>query len=261
MRAIRSNARWRSETGAVIAAALLMLVGLPAWAQQSGRQEAGHGAVSPADASSGQASSIELDRVVAVVNGDLILESDVDEERRFVAFQPFHDARMAFQRDQAIQRLIDRTLIAQQASMQPGDEVSDKEVEVQLAALRKDIPACKQYHCETDAGWKKFVNDQGFTMEELIQRWRERMMVLRFIEIRFKAGTHISSDDIKAYYDQTLVPQYAKLKVTPPKLETISDRIQEILLQQQVGELLVDWLKTLRAQGTVRIMAPGEVAP
>ncbi len=31
-----------------------------------------------------------LDQVVAVVNGDLVLESDVDEERRFAAFQPLH---------------------------------------------------------------------------------------------------------------------------------------------------------------------------
>jgi peptidyl-prolyl cis-trans isomerase SurA len=32
-------------------------------------------------------------------------------------------------------------------------------------------------------------------------------------------------------------------------------------LQQQVGALLVDWLKSLRAQGSVKIMTPGEVAP
>jgi peptidyl-prolyl cis-trans isomerase SurA len=248
MSAIRVNAMWRRGAGAWIAVVLLMLVGSRMRAQQGGGQEGAQGSTAPADTSRGQAVSVELDRVVAVVNGELILESDVDEEKRFIAFQPFHDARTAFQRDHAIQRLIDRTLIAQQASTQPGGEVSNKEVEEQLAALRKDIPACKQYHCETDAGWQKFVNDQGFSIEELTQRWKERMLVLRFIEIRFKAGIHISSDDIKAYYNQTLVPQYAQQKVTPPKLETISDRIQEILLQQQVGSLLVDWLTTLRAQ-------------
>ena len=34
-----------------------------------------------------------------------------------------------------------------------------------------------------------------------------------------------------------------------------------MLLQQQVGALLDDWLKSLRAQGSVRILTPGEVAP
>jgi hypothetical protein len=34
-----------------------------------------------------------LDRVVAIVNGDLILESDVEAEERFAAFQPFSEAK------------------------------------------------------------------------------------------------------------------------------------------------------------------------
>jgi peptidyl-prolyl cis-trans isomerase SurA len=33
-----------------------------------------------------------------------------------------------------------------------------------------------------------------------------------------------------------------------------------VLLQQQVGNLLLDWLKTLRAQGNVRLIRLGEVA-
>ena len=37
--------------------------------------------------------------------------------------------------------------------------------------------------------------------------------------------------------------------------------IQEILLQQQVNKLLDDWLTALRAQGSVRMVKPGEEAP
>src|ERR1700722_4185602 len=50
---------------------------------------------------------VELDRVVAVVNGELILESDVDEERRLAVFQPFRQAA-TFSRENTIDRLIDR---------------------------------------------------------------------------------------------------------------------------------------------------------
>ncbi len=204
---------------------------------------------------------VELDRLVAVVNGEVILESDVDEERRMNAFQPFQDSSKSFSRERAIDRLVDRVLILQQAKLQPDQEISDAAVEAQLATLRQDIPACKQYHCATAAGWMKFVTDQGFTMDELMRRWRERMQVLRFIELRFRAGIRISDDEVKDYYEKTLLPEYERQKSVAPKLNTIADRIQEILLQQQVGNLLVDWLKTLRAQGSVRMMQPGEVAP
>jgi hypothetical protein len=87
------------------------------------------------------------------------------------------------------------------------------------------------------------------------------MELLRFIEIRFRNGIEISDDEIKTYYEKTMLPEYAKQKVTPPKLETISKRIEEVLLQQQVGNLLRDWLRSLRAQGSVRIMTPEGVAP
>jgi parvulin-like peptidyl-prolyl isomerase len=203
-----------------------------------------------------------LDKVVAVVNDDLILESDVDEERRFESIQPYRSSTGDGSRERMVRRLIDRTLIMQQAEMEPDETaVSDKELDAQLARLRKDIPECKQYRCDTDEGWKKYVEDHGFAVQEFRERWRERMELLKFIEVRFRNGIQISDEEIKTYYEKTMLPEYAKRHVTPPKLETISPRIEEVLLQQRVGNLLRDWLKSLRAQGRVRIMRPDEVAP
>jgi len=145
--------------------------------------------------------------------------------------------------------------------MEPEDVVSDKELDAQIQTLRKDIPACKQYHCETDEGWQRYVESHGFNAEEFRERWRKRMELLKFIEVRFRNGIQISDKEIRDYYDETMLPEYAKRNVTPPKLETISNRIEEVLLQQRVGALLEDWLKSLRAQGSVRMITPGEVAP
>jgi len=204
----------------------------------------------------------EIDGIVAVVNGDVILESDVDEERRFESIQPYRGSVAEFSRDRAVQRLIDRTLILQQAALESEQiAVSDEELNRQVQTLRKDIPACQQYHCETDEGWQKYLASNGFTTQEFLDRWRKRMELLRLTEVRFRNGIHISQDEIKDYYEKTMLPEYARQKVTPPKLETISQRIEEVLLQQQVGSLLRDWLQSLRAQGSVWIMKPGEVAP
>jgi peptidyl-prolyl cis-trans isomerase SurA len=209
---------------------------------------------------SGDVRGVVLDRVIAVVNGDMILESDVDEERRFEEIQPYRTVSN-FTRERAIERLIDRALILQQAASEPEDKVSDEELDAQLLTLRKDIPVCKQYHCDTEEGWQKFIADHGFTVEEFRGRWRQRMELLKFIEVRFRNGVTISDDQIKEYYEKIMLPEYAKRNVTPPKIETISHRIEEVLLQQQVSALLEDWLKSLRAQGSVRMMTPGEVSP
>lgn len=268
MQWMRHNAgRWLIG-GLVLATAVLQV--RPGWAQSPAAQKAtaqkptaAKPAVplGPASSLPGAGQGIVLDKVIAVVNGDLILESDVDEEQRFEEIQPYRTVDSNHSREFTVRRLIDRMLILQQAEIEPETAVPDKELDAQLAALRKDIPACKQYHCETDAGWQKYVNDHGFTVEEFRVRWRERMELLKFIEVRFRNGIRISDDDIKSYYEKTMLPEYAERHVAPPKLETISPRIEEVLLQQQVGNLLRDWLTSLRAQGRVRIMRPNEVAP
>ena len=203
----------------------------------------------------------ELDRVLAIVNGDLVLDSDVDEERRLSVFQPFRDRAGDYSRDKAIERLINRALILQQAKLQPEDPITDADVKKEFETLRKTIPECKRYNCETEAGWQSFLSANGFTEQTLTERWRQRMEVLRFIEERFRMGIRISDADIDTYYHKTLLPQFAAQKTTPPKLDTIRNRIQEILLQQQVSNLLGDWLKSLRAQGSVTVLKEGEVAP
>jgi len=214
----------------------------------------------PATPTAGTGAEVTLDRVVAIVNGDLILQSDVDAEQRFAAFEPFSEAKPATRED-LVERLIDRALVQQQMKLQPQPPIPDAQVDAQLATLRKAIPKCAAYHCETDAGWEKFCADQGFTVAEVRDRWRLRMEVLRFVEQRFRMGIRIEQAQIDDYYRTTMLPVYAKEGATPPAEATLVDRIQEILLQQQVNKLLDDWLTALRAQGSVSILKPGEEAP
>jgi hypothetical protein len=251
-----SASRHTRATHAALAIALALLAS-PARPQQPVPQ------VPPAQPPPGSAAAgqpVTLDRVVAVVNGDLILESDVDAEERFAALQPFNEPRPPT-RDQLIDRLIDRALIMQQMALQPEPPITDAQVDAQLATLRKSIPKCAAYHCETDPGWEKFVADQGFTVADVRDRWRLRMAVLRFIEDRFRMGIRVEQADIDDYYKNTMLPVYQKEKATPPAEATIADRIQEIVLQQRVNKVLDDWLTTLRAEGSVRTMKPGEEAP
>lgn len=240
-----------------LAIAILLI---PACAQPPATQPPANPAVDSSGKASLTVDPIILDRVVAIVNNDLVLQSDVDAEERFAAFHPTSEPHPV-SRDKLIDRLIDRALIFQQMALQPSPPVADTEVNAELATLRKLIPKCAAYHCDTEEGWKKFVEDQGFTLDELTGRWRQRIEVLRFIEERFRMGIRIVPADVDQYYTKTIVPAYQKEKAPAPAEGTIADRIQEILLQQRVDTLLDDWLAALRAQGSVRILKPGEEAP
>jgi hypothetical protein len=215
----------------------------------------------PAAAAASATGAIPLDYIVAIVNQDVILESDVEEEIRFSAFEPYRSQVAGTARDQALQRLINRMLILQQEKLQPQPPIPDSKVEAQLQELRQAIPACVEYKCDTPEGWDKFLADNDFTEQELEARWRQRMQVLAFIEIRFRSGIHITRQQITDYYQKQMLPEYAKQKATPPPLDALSARIEEVLLQREVTSLLNDWLKSLRDQGSVRTLQPGEEAP
>lgn len=249
-----SAARHKSA-GAAVQRLRCMALGL-AIAMASGLARAG----APQDSARNSGAEVSLDRVIAIVNGDLVLESELEAEARFAAFQPLRESQPISQA-RLIERLIDRALILQQMALQTEPPVTAAEADAELATLRKSIPKCVAYHCETVAGWEKFVADQGFTMEELRDHWKLRMEVLRFIEERFRMGIRIEQPEIDEYYAKTLIPAYEKEKAPPPPKATIADRIQEILLQQRVDKLLDDWLNALRAQGSVRILRPSEEAP
>jgi len=203
----------------------------------------------------------QLDRVVAIVNDDLILDSDVNEELRLHAFDPYRTQSEKLSPTRAIELLINRALILQQLTLQPEDQVTDAEVNKQIDQLRRDIPACSQYHCQTKEGWDHFLADNGFTQASFFSRWKERMTVLSFIDERFELGVSITPEQIQNYYDKTLLPEYQRQHAQPPKLSAISTQIREVLLQQQISNLLQDWLKSLRAQGSVVVLHPGEEAP
>ena len=201
-----------------------------------------------------------LDRVIAVVNHQVILASDLDLEMRIVRLLPISDSSGVTEA-KALDRLTTRALIEQQIILEDphGLEVDPAEVTANLAELRQNVPACKRRDCVTNAGWAAYLTTLGLTPERVNEYWARRMAVLAFIERRFRSGIRIAPEEIQKYYRETLAPQYPAPSDVPP-LDKVSSRIQEVLLQQKVTALLNDWLKSLQDQGQVEILDPALAA-
>ena len=207
------------------------------------------------------AATVPLDSVVAVVNGQVILQSDIDDDIQLSVLDPLPGAGGTLTRQRALDELISRALIQQQirqgdlASVQP----SEAEVTARLDEIRKQLPACLRADCSTSAGWNAFLTAQGLTQYRVEAYLRNRMEILRFIEQRFRQGIQISEQQIETYYHDTLAPEYPAGTSVPP-LKEVSKRIEEILLEQQVNDLFDNWLDNLRAQGDVEILDPSLAA-
>ena len=199
---------------------------------------------------------IQVDRVVAVVNDRAILSSDLTEEMKASVLEPNPSASNESAQD-ALQRLISRALIRQQIREQDIQSTlpTPDEVSARVTALRKELPICIREQCATDDGWKKFMAAHGLTQDRVEAYLRNRLIILRFIEIRFRQGIQISQEEISDYYKSTLLPQYPAGQTAPPIAE-VSPRIEEILLQQKVSALFSGWLDNLRKQGDIEVLDP-----
>lgn len=236
--------------GLALAAMLAALAGTSSYAPKAVAQSA----LSTNDAGH----FVELDHVVAVINGVVLLESDVEEEVHFAVLEPFRPNAGKDTRQDALHRLISRSLIVQQMRQQRqfNVKISDADVQKSLKDLRSHLPECAKYKCKTDEGWKAFLAANDLTEQEVVDHWRQRLAILRFIDLWFRTGIRISHESIAEYYQKSVVPVFENQHQTAPPLKDISSRIQEVLLEQQVNGLLQDWLKSLRAEGSVRIVDP-----
>jgi hypothetical protein len=236
--------------------AILVMVSWAARAQTASPQ-----APPPPPSSSSAEQPVELDHVVAIIGSNVLLESDAEQEMHFSALEPLQVLPGQNTPDSAMRLLIDRTLILQQMEQQQQPTTTSiEEVQKSLAELRKQIPACVHFDCETPQGWSAFLRSNNLNGEEVEQRWSQRIAILNFIDLRFQSGIRISQEQIAAYYQKILVPALAQKGEKAPPLPEVSKRIQEILLQQQVSGLFQDWVSSLRDQGNVQIVDPAYAA-
>ncbi|MGC2301517.1 MAG: peptidylprolyl isomerase [Acidobacteriaceae bacterium] len=233
--------------------AMAAMIGLAGWglcAQNPSPQ-----APPPAPSTPSADQPIELDHAVAIIGSNVLLQSDVEQEMHLSALEPLQVLPGQNTPSSALRRLIDRTLILQQMEQQQQPTTTPApEVEKSLAELRRQIPACNKFHCETAEGWAAFLHANELSGAAVDQRWSQRMAILQFIDLRFRSGIRISQEQIATYYQKTLAPALAKDNQKAPPLVDVSARIQEVLLEQQVSGMLQDWLSSLRDQGNVRIV-------
>lgn len=204
-----------------------------------------------------QGDATTIDRVVAVVNRQTILESDLQDEVQLSVLEPSPNGQEKMTAPQALDRLISRALIQQQMRQEDLQvtKPTPEEVAARIEEKRNELPACVRADCRSDAGWKMFLARHDLTPARVESYTRTRIEILSFIELRFRQGIRIAPEEIEKYYRETLLPQYPAGQ-NPPPLEQVSARVEEILLEQQVNVLFDNWLANLRKQGQIEILDP-----
>jgi peptidyl-prolyl cis-trans isomerase SurA len=191
-----------------------------------------------------------IDRIVATVNGRVILQSDLDEALSYEAVLSGRSLGQ-FSEDErrsVLDRLIDQELLREQLKSADFQHASQAEVAARVAEARKQYS-----EAATDEGWQALLATFHLSQKDLEAHVGQQIDLLRLVDARLRPTVQIDSKTIEAYYREKFVPQLKRSGGSEVPLAEVRAKIRELLTEQKVNELLISWLQTLRSESEVRI--------
>ncbi|HEY6968268.1 MAG TPA: SurA N-terminal domain-containing protein [Candidatus Angelobacter sp.] len=190
-----------------------------------------------------------VDRMVAVVNRQVILQSELEQTAHVECLlqgKPL-DELTAAEMQAVLDRMIDQALLQQQIVNTAIMDPAPQEISSHLREARAQIPGAA-----TDDQWRGLLNSYGVTQQDVENQIAAQLRILRFIDLRFRTLARVDRAAISNYYTEKLLPELRKQGAPEPPLEQVSGKIEKILTEQRIDELLSSWLQTLRSQARIQ---------
>jgi len=197
-----------------------------------------------------------VERIVAVVNDDIILLSEVEGRAKFAAAENPTANPDKVNRD-VLEGLIDERLIAQEA-------VTLK-IEVDRLEVDRAVDEVKRQHKITQAELEEALRAQGMTISSYREDLRNHILRLKVLNLQVRSRVSVSDEDVRKAYEQNLRTTGTDVKVRvrqilvaipPDSPRTLRDarRAQAIQLGERVraGEDLGELAKQLSDDPSTR---------
>ncbi len=177
-----------------------------------------------------------LDRIVARVENDIILLSDVRALRHY---QELVDGKPETE-EQILDRLIDQWIVRTEAEVSHFPHPSDPDIDHSLSQLQKSFASIDEYEAR-----KK---QSGLNDSEIRRIVGLQLYLSNYLDSRFRPGVQIDPKAIEDFYVNKVLPQAKSRGQEPPSLDAARDFIQEALIQQGINEQADRWLKESRVR-------------
>jgi len=177
-----------------------------------------------------------VDRIVAKIESDIILMSNIRELSRY---QTFLDGTSQSD-EEILNRLIDQWIVRNEASAARFPQPSEEDVDRSIERLKRSFASEEAYETR-----KK---QTGLTDEEIRRFTRAQLYLSNYLDSRFRPVVQIKEDEIEEFYKSRVIPRAESRGQTPPALENARDFIQEALVQRAINDQADRWLKESRTR-------------
>jgi len=175
-----------------------------------------------------------IDRILAVVGGELIMLSDANLARR-LALVPAATGDQNPTRI-ALDALVERQLELIEVNRYLPPEPAEAAIQARLAQVRSRVAS--------DDELDKVLTQYGLTREQLRLRLRDDLRIESYIAQRFDAAAQPSDEELVQYYREH-ESEFTKDGAQRPYVE-VRDEIRARLVRERRATAMQDWLASLR---------------
>ena len=183
-----------------------------------------------------------IDRIVARVETDIILLSDV---RQLSHYQAFLDGKAQTDSD-ILDRLIDQWIVRSEAGVARFPQPSEDDINRSIERLKRAFSSPEEFQARQ--------KQSGITDDEIRRFVRAQLYLSNYLDSRFRPAIQIDEKAVEDFYKSRVVPRAESRQQTPPTLENARDFIHEALVQRAINEQADRWLKESRTRVRVEIM-------
>jgi hypothetical protein len=177
-----------------------------------------------------------VDRIVARVENDIILLSEVRELGQYQALvegKTESDAAL-------LDRLVDQWVVRTEADTARFPHPTETEISRDFERLRKSFRSPEEF--------VERRKQAGLSDAELRGMLAAQLYLSSYLDSRFRPSVQVDTKAIESFYENGVVPRAKAQGQEPPPLEAARDLIQEALVQKGINEQADRWLKESRAR-------------
>jgi len=142
------------------------------------------------------------DRIVAIVNDDIIVLSELsqrlqpyEQQVKSMAYPPEKEKETLFQlREKVLNQMIDEKLM--------DEEIKKQEITLEDKEVNATIERIKKQSYFTDEELRKALAEEGLTMDAYRQQVKEELLRSKLINREVRSKVVITPEDVQSYYDQ-----------------------------------------------------------
>ena len=164
-------------------------------------------------------SALAVDKIIAIVNNEIITQKDLDDFSNFMRVQLSQELsgkeleeKIGKMKPEMLQKLIDDSLILQEAKK--------NNIKADPARVKGKLEETKT-HYSSESKFESVLRSQGLVMADLEKRIRDQMLMYSIIEMKVRQNIKINPSEITEFYQNNtkdfILPELRNFQVLSSK--------------------------------------------